>query len=87
MWVSRQGLQLSFGFQGNVQATPALSKFDLDNSSRLTISAVLNDWYYGIICVVPVMNIRVESVSEQFVVELRFEVCPSIDGLIRLCCN
>jgi hypothetical protein len=52
-------------------------KYDNDKSNRLALSSEMHGWYDALTVAVPVMNIRVESVSPRPVVSNRFEVSVS----------
>ncbi|KAG6952609.1 hypothetical protein JG688_00013198 [Phytophthora aleatoria] len=60
--------------RGSFQQWPYYRRFIWDRSCRLALSREMSGWYYGLSCHVPVMNIRVESISEHPVVEDRFEI-------------
>ncbi|KAF1795921.1 hypothetical protein GQ600_2998 [Phytophthora cactorum] len=60
--------------RGSFQQRPYYRRFIWDRSCRLALSREMSGWYYGLSCHVPVMNIRVESISEHPVVEDRFEI-------------
>ncbi|KAG3144724.1 hypothetical protein PC128_g24333 [Phytophthora cactorum] len=60
--------------RGSFQQRPYYRRFIWDRSCRLALSREMSGWYYGLSYHVPVMNIRVESISEHPVVEDRFEI-------------
>ncbi|KAG3145614.1 hypothetical protein PI124_g16535 [Phytophthora idaei] len=60
--------------RGSFQQRPYYRRFIWDRSCRLALSREMSGWYYGLSCHVPVMNIRVKSISEHPVVEDRFEI-------------
>jgi len=61
-------------------------KYDNDKSNRLALSAEMHGWYDALTVSVPVMNIRVESVSSGPALNDRFEVSVWIRAIwVGLC--
>ncbi|KAL7996396.1 hypothetical protein Plhal703r1_c39g0136671 [Plasmopara halstedii] len=56
-------------------------KYDNDKSNRLALSSEMHGWYDALTVSVPVMNIRVESVSPHSVISNRFEIKLIVSAL------